>query len=675
MNTRYIILYLSVFVAFLTNNSCNSKEKSVDPLAQNLSFAGENRPELEKVLTHYRQQPEDSLKLQAAIALISNMEWHHYFAGEWMDQFDQIFTISAHKSEAELKNMKDSILAVIGERNSNNIKKVYDAHVMSAEYLIQNIDQAFDAWQRAPGSENIDFETFCNFILPYKVLNERTENWRSALQARYGKILSDPIRGASADEVLCAMNDELAIWFRYTDQVEDYPGRISFSNMMQGQRGNCSDMSALAIYAGRALGIPVAMDFVPQWGNHQLGHVWNTLIINDKESIPFLGAEGNPGAYAAIQEGEAKPAKVYRRTLLPQEDSFAAQARAIGISEEDMPGILINPRLQDVTSLYTTVADITIQVNKKRKKALFLCLFRRGDWSAIAGSVINKEGLAHFKNVGRDIIYMPMFYKDGKYEPAGNPFILNFDGSVREIQSAENQTQTIKVNRKYPLKYSRVLWSFGNHLTGAQIEGSDSPDFKNAVVLKTIEDALPDFGVIEAGGIQYRDRIDYNTLWRELYIENANTYRYVRLRVKDDQLMRLGDLAFFEKEDQTSLGGQPLGSVTNPDWAFDGVDGYSIIYDESSLNQWVGLDLGAPKRIEKIRYLISNDRNQIQPGNTYQLFYWDSEWKSLGVKKSKGLLLEFDNVPADALLWLHCTDCEQWEERPFTYENGQQIWW
>ncbi|MDX1943503.1 MAG: hypothetical protein SFU99_23250 [Saprospiraceae bacterium] len=675
MNIRNIILYFAVFVAFFANNSCNSKKTQVDPLEQNLSFAGENRPELEKVLMHYRQRPEDSLKLQAAIALISNMEWHHYFAGEWMDQFDQIFTKSAHQSEAELKTIKDSILTITGERNSYNFQKVYDAQVMPAEYLIQNIDQAFEAWQRAPGAENIDFETFCNFILPYKVLNERTEDWRSQMQAHYSKILSDPIRGARSDEVLCAMNDDFMTWFRYTDQVEDYPGRVSFSNMMQGQRGNCSDMSALAIYGGRALGIPVAMDFVPQWGNHQLGHVWNALILNEKESEPFLGAESSPGSYAAIQEGEAKPAKVYRRTLLPEEDSFAAQARAVGIAEADMPGILINPRLQDVTSLYTTVADITIQVNKKRKKALYLCLFRRGDWSAIAGSVINKEGLAHFKNVGRDIIYLPMFYKDGKYEPAGNPFVLNFDGSVREIKTIENQTQTIKANRKYPLKYSRVFWSFGNHLTGAQIEGSDSPDFKNSVVLATIEDALPDFGVIKSGGIQYRDRIDYKTLWRELPIQNAKAYRYVRLRVKDEQLMRLGDLSFFEKENQMPLEGQALGSVTNPDWAFDGIDGYSIIYDEPSSNQWVGLDLGTPKRIGKIRYLISNDRNQIQPGNTYQLFYWNDEWKSLGIKKSEGLSLEFDNVPADALLWLHCTDCEQWEERPFTYEKEQQIWW
>ena len=43
---------------------------------ETLSQAGKNRGELEKVLRHYRQHPEDSLKYQAACFLIDNMKWH-----------------------------------------------------------------------------------------------------------------------------------------------------------------------------------------------------------------------------------------------------------------------------------------------------------------------------------------------------------------------------------------------------------------------------------------------------------------------------------------------------------------------------------------------------------------------------------------------------------------------
>ena len=41
-----------------------------------LRHAGDNRPELEKVLEHYRQDPADSLKYRAAEYLIRYMPYH-----------------------------------------------------------------------------------------------------------------------------------------------------------------------------------------------------------------------------------------------------------------------------------------------------------------------------------------------------------------------------------------------------------------------------------------------------------------------------------------------------------------------------------------------------------------------------------------------------------------------
>ena len=37
--------------------------------------------------------------------------------------------------------------------------------------------------------------------------------------------------------------------------------------------------------------------------------------------------------------------------------------------------------------------------------------------------------------------------------------------------------------------------------------------------------------------------------------------------------------------------------------------------------------------------------------------------------------LNFEKVPTNALFWLHCKDCGETFERPFTYENHRQIWW
>ena len=58
----------------------------------------------------------------------------------------------------------------------------------------------------------------------------------------------------------------------------------------------------------------------------------------------------------------------------------------------------------------------------------------------------------------------------------------------------------------------------------------------------------------------------------------------------------------------------------------------------------------------------------------YELFFWDNEWISLGEKHATGHALRYDNVPKNALLWLR-NKTKGHEERPFTYENGMQIWW
>ncbi len=69
----------------------------------------------------------------------------------------------------------------------------------------------------------------------------------------------------------------------------------------------------------------------------------------------------------------------------------------------------------------------------------------------------------------------------------------------------------------------------------------------------------------------------------------------------------------------------------------------------------------------------------LDSGATYELSYWDKEWKSLGKKlfsdKSKPLV--FDNVPANRVYWLvKDIVSDEHEERIFTIDpQGAQVWW
>jgi len=58
----------------------------------------------------------------------------------------------------------------------------------------------------------------------------------------------------------------------------------------------------------------------------------------------------------------------------------------------------------------------------------------------------------------------------------------------------------------------------------------------------------------------------------------------------------------------------------------------------------------------------------------YELFYWNDEWISLGEKTCEGKPLLFEDIPSKCLYWLVMKDSRK-EERIFTYENGNQVWW
>lgn len=53
---------------------------------------------------------------------------------------------------------------------------VYDIKALHSDYLIRNIDLAFQAWQK-PWAKDISFEGFCRYILPYRQKWNRHPIW------------------------------------------------------------------------------------------------------------------------------------------------------------------------------------------------------------------------------------------------------------------------------------------------------------------------------------------------------------------------------------------------------------------------------------------------------------------------------------------------------------------
>ncbi|SCD19703.1 hypothetical protein PSM36_0877 [Proteiniphilum saccharofermentans] len=100
--------------------------------------------------------------------------------------------------------------------------------------------------------------------------------------------------------------------------------------------------------------------------------------------------------------------------------------------------------------------------------------------------------------------------------------------------------------------------------------------------------------------------------------------------------------------------------------AFDG---------HTSSGSWIGLEFPEPKEIDMIRFIPRNDGNCIEIGHRYELVFWNNKgWKSLGEQIATNDSLIYHNCPTNALFLLKNHTRGQ-EERIFTYENEEQVWW
>ena len=78
-------LFLSIFI--LTNISAFEHTMDSPDIITAFEKAGDNAPELQKVIDHY-QKLGDTLKLTAAYFLIANMDQHSYATYRWFDTSD-----------------------------------------------------------------------------------------------------------------------------------------------------------------------------------------------------------------------------------------------------------------------------------------------------------------------------------------------------------------------------------------------------------------------------------------------------------------------------------------------------------------------------------------------------------------------------------------------------------
>ncbi|MFK5856701.1 MAG: transglutaminase-like domain-containing protein [Bacteroidota bacterium] len=403
-----------------------------------LDSAKTNRAELEKVISHYRELG-DTTKLAATYFLIENMEGQCYSITKIVDTLGNNvdFDVLNYPDYSTMVAGWDSVENKIGAIDFKRDTLIYDVNNISSAYLIENIDLAFEAWEK-PWAKQLTFNQFCEYVLPYRSSNEPIESWRRQLYERYQWIEDSMTDVTNPTEACALINSELTSWYVFDPRFYRHPTDLGLSEMFEFKKGRCEDMTNLAIYAMRAQGVPVMSDYTPAWPNTGNNHAWNATLTKYNRIVIFMGGQTNPYDYKLTN----KKAKVYRKTFGQQKNSLSMTAPEY----EKLPGWLRSSHYIDVTKDYIQVTDVKLQLQREKPDSVsyaYLYVFNSGDWKAMHWGKIKGDSVT-FTDMGQDIAYLPSYFKDGENIPAGNQFILKEDGSISE--NIADTINTININ-------------------------------------------------------------------------------------------------------------------------------------------------------------------------------------------------------------------------------------
>ena len=450
-NCFIIIIQLLLALIVIISTSCNENKDNSLNIA--LKQSGDNRTQLETVLNHYEN---DTLKYEAAKFLISNMPYHLSLEEYYLSPDGGKYRpdVSRFENGKDVKKHCDS-LVLAGYRPIQN--KVRDIEVIDADFLIDNIDLAFEVWQK-PWVKNISFHDFCRYILPYRAQVEEISPLREHIMNQFMPLL-DSAQVRSPLDACIILNDHLKSIMRYEDTgLSFYP---TIEETYTSGISRCEGLCNLGAFIMRAVGIPVAIDNTT-WVKMDLGHSWCTVLEGDK-FYSFGPGEDQPHDHAKMYSDRRyrRPAKVYRT-------SFDYVAKDYNFLNDDgYITSLKSPLIHDVTNEYLDIpVDITIAADEidyssnSKSNQIYLCVRNFYEWKPIAiGS--RTDLVCNFNQVVGDNIFIIADSPNGNMlRFISSPFYVSTSGETRKFIPDTNKLETLtldkrknRIDEEHTLKY------------------------------------------------------------------------------------------------------------------------------------------------------------------------------------------------------------------------------
>ena len=197
------------------------------------------------------------------------------------DKYDAAIKFALEKAGDNATEIKAAI-ETISESRSEGMRFLIanmparDLKSLSKDFLLDNVNAAYDAFEKAPWRDEVPHEVFLNNVLPHVSINERRDAWRKDFNKRFQPMIAEL---KTPGEVAAALNNkifpELKVKYsRKRRRADQGP----FESIDSGL-ASCTGLSILLIDACRSVGVPARFVGTPLWadrsGNHSWVEVWD----------------------------------------------------------------------------------------------------------------------------------------------------------------------------------------------------------------------------------------------------------------------------------------------------------------------------------------------------------------------------------------------------------------
>ena len=595
---------------------------------QALERAGENRPQLEAVLEHFKESG-DKEKYLAAEYLIKNMPGHKSMTGEYRLYYDAADSVLRQDLPAD--SIMDGLEGLSADFGSA-VGFGYDIQNITADYLIKDIDNAFIQWREGEWATHLSFPQFCEWLLPYTCSDTQPIfDWRDSLKhfaesyIPYLNECNDYLNNPRA--AICRANSALKNMIAKQTWIHSAHGYTIYNPdiFVKLPGATCEEYAEVATLVMRSKGIPVSIDFTPQWPDRLYGHYWCVFPTLRGKTSMFNPFATNPD-YPHYSHAEF--AKVFRRTYGYNGEYMDLLARNRG----NIPPIFSDPFFRDVSEEYMETVNLSIRLMKGKRtdsRDVYIAVFDNSDWKPVFWG--RRHGnTATFRSMGKNITYIVLGYIKGHLEAVSLPFMVDFSGAVHYIKADPDRTTDIRMDRKYPMfQHVFIQQAF---LHGGYIEASDNSDFKG----KETVARFPDWPLTSG----------------QVRPEQSRPHRYWRMYSAAGQVSDMAELFFYDKEDTTLIEDFKICGSDSLALNLTDRDPLTFYSADSSGCGWC-FDFGKPVSIDHISYIRRGDGNAVMPGDRYIIYYWDgTDWIRHSEHEAEDIYIDVRDLPAGALYYI-----------------------